>query len=197
MGLLKKIAFETSLNKTYRFLLPCFNWYGDEFISKFIRTCKQVGLGDDVNPHIKGRYLFILCSKVVGLQNTLDFLNSVKSKDYYVTDYSVSPGHDFFMIVLEVPERFHNAYDKFIEGRYSEMYTPEEINVLFPKTGDSDARNILIKDPSCIDEFVVKLNQTYNTKLSEDDFFHEVIKEYELPLNRYEEVFNCNSEAWI
>lgn len=52
-----------------------------------------------------------------------DIMKLREHKDYVSDDYLYAPFH-----IVEIKVPFKNVYDKFIEGKYSEMFTQKEID---------------------------------------------------------------------
>ena len=174
--------------------MPCLQGYGDAFVSKFNPIFKlAVGIHDTVvenTPIANGSNIFILCDKKY-LDRTFDiFLAWVRTQEYYVTDYC--PDVDFersrkLMIVLKVPTEFEKAYQHFLKGEYSKMYSTQHLNTLFLSV---PARlkdyKILTLDTSIREEFMQTINKEYGTSVTS---FDEPVKELEFPLVLKEEVF--------
>lgn len=190
------------VNKTWRFLLPCLRGHGDIFVRKFNPVFKlAVGIHDtllDGSELSSGRNIYLLCDKKSQEDRFNQFLEWIRYQEYFKGDYC--PDADFtksrkHMIIIEIPEMFHNAYDMFLKGQYSKMYSRENqlnlfINIQEPKVKEF---NILSLDSSYIKEFVDIVNKEFdsNVKVSE---FQDGLKELELPLKTCEEIFNCNDE---
>lgn len=189
-------------NKTSRFLLPCLRGYGEEFVKKFNTFYKYaVGVSDsywyDVTKK-KGRFIFILCNSSKNQYQLHNFTFWVKKMPYFVESYCPDPDIQFsnkLMIVLEIPGRFHKAYDMFIQGRYSEMFTKEELDALFLDK-NLETYQILSRSIEYMPKFVSKVNLEFKAKISEGDF-SEVPPELELPLKSLEEIFNSSRGYYL
>lgn len=186
------------VNKTYRFLLPTLRGHGELFIKKFNPLFKlAVGVHDtllDGSSESLKRNMYILFNKRVKTQLFYSFLEWVRTESYYVADYC--PDSEFkdskkHMIVVELPKRFHYSYDMFLKGKYSQMFSREEIDILFSKSKDPD-RLILLRDESQKTNLINKINKEFDIKTSNINN----IQEYDLPLKKTEEIFNCNSEDY-
>lgn len=184
------------VNKTWRFLLPCLRGHGDIFIKKFNPVFKfAVGIHDtllDGNPLSDTKNIYLLCDKLYQPRYYEEFLNWVRNQPFYVHDYC--PDADItksrkHIIGITIPERFSNAYDMFLEGKYSQMYTTEEINVLFANSERVKERDVLLKSVSLHDEFIKSVNLEFNTDISIEDIIHNDI-ELELPPKLSQEVFH-------
>jgi uncharacterized protein YdaL len=91
------------------------------------------------------------------------------------------------MIVLTVPEQYEDAYDKFLEGRYSEMYTEEQQEILYKHNRDNNMSfKVLSKNSEAKKHLQKQIRLHYNTDTLPED---SAIAEYDLPLIRHEEVF--------
>lgn len=179
-------------NKTWRFLLPCLRAFGDSFILKFNTVMKlAVGIGDKEFP--EDRRIYILCDADYREIDYKVFLNWVSKQPYFLGTYKNGLGE---MLVLRFPKRFYNAYDKFIEGKYSQMFTEDEINILFSEVKNYREKSILNLEQRIIPDFIKKLNEEFNTNLKEKDF-SEPFKELELPPKFSEEIFNNTNNNFI
>lgn len=186
---------ERYVNKTWRFLMPTLKGFGDTFIMKFNPVFKlAVGIHDtllDGSVFSDGRNIYILCDKLVQEKAYNDFYNWVKFEPYFRTDYcpesniTKSRKH---MIVLEIPEIFHGAYDKFVKSEYSNMYSKEHIQILFSSSERKADFDILMKSGNAYDNLIRNANKEFGTTVTS---FNEYPEHLELPLKASEEVFNC------
>lgn len=186
-------------NKTWRFLSPCLRGFGEEFVLKFNLLSKlAVGLNcEDFSGTMPkdARPLFIYCDLKHNMTNSNRFLTWVRKQPYFIADYDMSSKpfyEDRIMLVINMPEAFHKAYDNFLEGRYSKMFDNEDLEYLFGTQKRAKEFRILKKDLSEVKNYVEKLNTEYNTKISIRDISD--IREVELPLKFAEEVFYRNPE---
>lgn len=186
---------EYYVNKTWRFLMPCLRGHGDEFVKRFNPLFKLgVGIFDSFaqgNPWTKGRNIYILFDKYYLPRQFNDFLEWIKQQSYYRFDYC--PEADIIssrkhMVVLHIPEVFNDAYDHFLQGSYSTMYLDSEIGILFSNSERQQEKKILTRDSSILDDYVKKVNDRFGTNATNSDF---QISEYEFPLQKDEEIFNC------
>lgn len=194
-------------NRTYKYLFPVVKYYGEEltnYLNYFIKL--GVGLNDD-NKRLPGGCLCILIStnpKVSNLEDYLEkldrFLTWIKYQDYYITDYvySMSEECSSHMVVIDIPMAYNTAYIKFILGRYSQMYTVQQVEFLYPldkKFRNDDLksaylhricaiRNVLYKNDE--KPFLDKVNKEFNTNIKK----FEVKNELDFPIDLKEEYFN-------
>lgn len=105
----------------------------------------------------------------------------------YVGDYSTFVGEEQrHVIVLALPEKFNQAYQQFLKGKYSKMYSLEEIAELYVSDNFREYKNILFKTDSAKEKFIELLNKEFQT-----DFFPDPGEaEFDLPLIAEEEIFN-------
>jgi hypothetical protein len=183
------------VNKTWRFLLPCLREHGDIFTNKFNFIFKlAVGIHDtltDGSTISNGRSIYLLCDKLASKINFEEFLNFIREQKYYIADYC--PDSEILksrkhMIVINIPETFYNAYDQFLKGNYSLMYSEQELKLLFSSNLRKKEYDILSKNPEIVSEFAKEVNNEFGTKAIADDFKNS---ELELPLKKTEEIFNC------
>ena len=176
-------------NRTFTYLTPCLIKYGNDFVQRYNLVFKvAIGLGDMMIIDEDRKYeqhLFILIDTRIKSKNFVTFLDWIREEHYYQDDYvygdiKKSPLH---MIVVKIPEEYTQSFEKFTSGKYSEMYTIEDIDTLFSKY--PEAKLVLTKDRTYKVRFVRRLNRLYNTEVKPDEY----IGELDLPLNKEEEYF--------
>ena len=181
-------------NKTWKFLLVCLKGYGDVFVRKFNPLFKLgMGVGDDYMKDVEccqGKNLFIMIDKLSYEKLSEDFLRYVRYQTYYKYDYAI--GNRKHMIVLSIPEIFEDAYDQFMEGRYSMMFSQENVKLLFSSSERKEEYGILMKEEETRKKFIKKVNEEFGTSVQTFDTF---LKEYEFPPNMKEEIFNYQEEG--
>lgn len=85
------------------------------------------------------------------------------------------------VLVLNLP--IDNSVNNFIQGKFSKIYTKEEVEKLFPKSNvinRDKQRGILLREEEYKQIFVNTLNKKFNTSLTVEEFDSD---EYELPVN--------------
>lgn len=189
-------------NKTWRFLVPCLRDFGDAFVTKFNSTFKLAcGIHDslfDNTPVANGRNIFIMFDRWYDTTSFDKFLEYVKTQEYYVTDYCPDVNlvkSRKLILVLKFPENYNNAYDKFLEGKYSEMFTEQEAKFFYEEKSTIEFK-IVMKNPDIMSDFIKQVNTEFNTELTSRDFIGG-INELEFPLKREEEIFNCNKDRRV
>lgn len=181
-------------NKTWRYLIPSLRGLGETFILKFNPVIKlAVGIHDSLldNSQLSDkRSVYILCDTESSPAKFKEFYEYVKNQDYYVTSYC--PDSEILksrkrMIVIEVPERFHEAYDHFLQGNYSQMYLKDEINLLFSSPIRWKDRQVLERTLEAKTDFTKAVKDEYETEVSSADLN---LAEFDFPLKIQEEVFH-------
>ena len=189
------------VNKTWRFLMPCLKGHGKSFIDKFNCVFKlAVGIHDTLldNSNISNsNNLYVMINKTYREKNYKDFIEFIKYQNYFKGDYC--PDSDIIsskrhMIVIEVPNIYNNAYDKFLQGKYSEMYSKKDLDLLFSHPSKKKEFDILTRNEKSLNEFIETLKKEFNTIIFQNDVYDF---EYELPLKYEEEVFNFNNNKKI
>lgn len=185
-------------NKTLKYLVPSFNKaFGLTFSEKFNSVFKlAVGLHDcllDGTPYENQRLIFILLDKAVKVPVFKSFIDYVKHQEYYVMDYAyddVLYGRQH-MLVIKYPESMQDVYDRFNEGKYSQMYDFEEVEKFF-KT-ETEAKGVIIKSTRAMNLFRMRVNEDFNFQLDNKDLLVPGT-EYEYELLAKEEYFNYRGE---
>ena len=185
------------INRTVRYLVPGLGFYGPTLKTKLNLVYKLAfGIHDTL---LEGSYLegqkniYILIDKFVRPELFQNFMNWVKHQEYYVTDYvydSIMEAHSRkHMIVLAYPPSMEDCYDKFLLGKYSKMYTRQEITSYFAEEAKLEARQVLMRTIHAKHRFISLVKTTFDTQLEEQDFLTDSW-EYDLPPNTEEEFFN-------
>jgi len=178
------------MNKTYIFLSHVMKEYGNVFFSNMINGLIACGIGDSVYYNVKNsipKYNLFLLHKI---KEGKTFLKRAKSLPCYVDDYPLDLNKEcqYHMSVIQIPSKYHKAYDKFIESKYSEMYEQNDLNEL---KISNDKRFIqvyymLTKNDTYFEEFKKAVNDYFKTNV---DFAKESVSEYSLPLDMNQEIF--------
>jgi hypothetical protein len=184
-------------NRTVKYLTPGLNFYGPVLKTKLNLVFKLAfGIHDTLldGSHLEGqKNIFILVDKLVRPELFQNFMDWVKHQEYYVTDYvydAVMETHSRkHMIVLAYPPTMGDAYDKFLLGKYSKMYTKKEIAEYFSEDTKTEARQVLCRSINARPAFISLIKSTFGTQLIEQDFLKRGW-EYDLPPNKEEEFFN-------
>lgn len=190
MDIIKGKAYE---NLTARLLLPCLESFDSTFQRYFSRVFKlAVGVHDmqvDGSPEISGRNIFVLFDLDFNTEIFIQFLEWCKDKDFFVGEYTFADRQH--MMVINVPEEHNDAYDCFLKGQYSKMYSEDFLETNFMDKHRLTEHNILTKN----ELFLPNLGRQLRLQFGDDPkgFTDEHLKgnEIELPLKREEEVFNC------
>ena len=195
-----KIEFGKAFdNKTWRFLIPTIRGHGEDFVNRFNIMIRKLAYGI-YDKALEGaqiledrRPIFILCDK-----NSVqfeDFLIYIRNQYFFITDYqsdsnTINPR--MHMIVIEIPEEYNIAYDKFSVGLYSEMYTKEQLDYLF-KDKESAQYKILSRNPQYGDIFIDKIKTKFGVHINgpdKDEFVSVAELEFPYSLDPEEEIFN-------
>ena len=199
-------------NKTWKYLYPCLKCYGSTLMG-YLHSFYKLGVGvKDDNVEIEGNCIYILIDTKVHLegtpvdsyrQNLSKFLDWIRYQSFYVIDY-IYEGLDTgekHLLVLKLPEQYNKTYSRFLRGKYSEMYTKDEIAKYFGfvNLNNKDlekkineklqvVRAILNKNTNHLPKFLEELNNEFGTNLSLEDVRNH---ELDFPPIQEEEIFNC------
>lgn len=202
---------ELYVNKTWRFLAPSLKYYGEEFIQKFNTMMKlAVGIHDtylDGSEVSEDFNIYILVDKLQKHKEFTRFINYVKDKDYYVDSYScdeiVNPRK--IMIILRIPDEVNNAYYHFLKGKYSIMYTKEQLSQIFNTVVAKTTTNQnSYLDYEILSKTGTNSRQKFIRTIKEEFGNYTEIPtsalkdlEWELPLKKEEEIFNYSPNTTI
>jgi hypothetical protein len=182
-------------NRTVKYLVPALNLYGPVLKTKInLVSILGIGLFDMAieGSHLHGqKNIYFLLNKASRTDLFNDFIRWVSYQEYYVTDYNFDPVENStrHMVVLAFPPSMHLAYDLFIEGKYSKMYTKNELAEFF--AGREAALGIFKRERFAKESFKKKVLSAFGTVLTEEDFLTEIF-EYDFPPTKEQEFFNFN-----
>jgi len=94
------------------------------------------------------------------------------------------------MLVFVFPDNYNNYFDKFKESKYSEMFTQEELEVIFPTVKDKTdyVYSILSNSKFRRKQFLRLTNTMFQTTLELSD-----INESDFPIKLNNEIFNVTT----
>lgn len=190
------------VNKTWRFLVPSLQAHGHIFIKKFNPVFKlAIGIHDtylDGADIANGRNVYAMLDTLYNKKLYGEFADYIQYQPFYKGDYC--PDGDVLksrkhVFILEVPEEYHKSYDNFLQGKYSEMYSKKDIERLYKNLDVSKNVKILLKkDETTFQDFKILVENEFNVVTNPN----ELIKgEWELPLKKTEEIFNCSNKDTV
>ena len=185
-------------NRTLKYLVPALNYYGETLKAKLNMVFKlSFGIHDTLieGTHLEGqKNIYILIDKEVRPDLYFNFMGWIKNQEYYVTDYCFDDLHNGRrqILVLAFPPALEDAYDKFIKGQYSYMYTKEELIQYFTLKPEP----LQILQRTQVGKYIFKglIKKVFDVTLEEIDFRNERF-EYDIPPSNEEEFFNYKREA--
>lgn len=181
--------------------MPCLKEYGGHFVNRLNVTRKMAaGIYDTLLNGAQvgaGRNVYVLFNKKSTPKEFKSFLNYTKGQSYFKYDYCPEPdllAAYAHCIVIEIPEKYFGAYDKFLQSKYSEMYNEQELKYLFSSKGKQEEYAILSKSNTALTKFKKTIEEEFGEKINTESVYNS---EWELPLKKKEEIFNCTSEDRI
>ena len=134
----------------------------------------------------KKRYLSIKSSRQTFNRN----LKVMRKDPHYITDYSWSYLNNRHVVAFHIPKKYYNAFNSFVKGEYSKMYSEQDLEVLKMKS-NRVTMSIVTKDRSLIPFFEKGLNDYYRSSIElPDDFDGEL----SLPFIPDREIFNWHRD---
>jgi len=164
------------MNKTAKFIKPALRLYGDEFIKKLSSIYKLAyGIGDMFVNKDYEQHIFILIDTKKCINHWVNTLDWIREQNYYEDDYAFDDlvTGRLHMLVLKLPDGID--LELFMKGKYSQMYTNQEIINLL----DDDTKAIVIKDSNYRVKFYNKLIEHFKITFSINDLNPDI--ELELP----------------
>lgn len=195
------------INNTWRYLAPCLVGHGREFTQKFNRLFKiAVCIHDtlvDGSIITEGRTLFVMFDKKYQPYYYQAFMEFLRKQDYYRGEYC--PESEIFqsrkqVVVIEVPEKHFNSYDYFLKGEYSKMYEKEDVDLYFSSSYKQVEYQVLTRTgEKGFNSFMTKVSSVFYSKEQSSIINPEDFKdsEWELPLEKEQEIFNYKKEDII
>lgn len=180
-------------NRTLLYILPQLNFYSRN-ISNRVKTDNFYGCYIGYKA-LDTEHIYLLY-KVID-EDTKEFVQWLSNKDYCVA--SIEVDSIYKLLKIKLPNEFRGSLEKFLGGKYSEMYSKEdvdkifipieykylkELQELFDKE-NRDLKNILTKNKEYENVFLDKVNKTFDTnleKLNENS-------EYDFKPNLKDEIF--------
>ncbi len=169
------------INPTARFLTPILNSFNTTFIQNFNTVRSHIlgfAIGDVKYDKVKKqshKYLLFTAYSVNGQFDSsrkrflnakssrtsfLNYLKYIRNIRYYYDDYIYDK--NIHIVVYLLPEKFNKAYDEFIQGNYSKMFSEEEIKDLFTL---KENIAVLKKLPEYKEIFINKIKQAFSVKV--------------------------------
>lgn len=192
------------INPTARFLTPILNSFNTTFLQHFNLVRNHLlgfAIGDvkyDKAKKKNHKYLLFTAYSVNGSYDYtrkrflngkggrtafLNFLKQIRKSSYYYDDYIYD--EKIHIVVYNLPEKYNKAYDEFIKGKYSKMFSEEEIKELFTH---EDNIAVLKKLPQYKEIFINQVKRTfsvkvgsYNSVVPEEIIVIDENTEFELP----------------
>ncbi len=203
---------EVFMNKTYKYLLPIVNTYSKEFIYQYNMVSESLlacGVNDVLYESAineKNTHLLFLIYDVngkfdatkkmyhdlkIGKSTFNQYLSFVRNYTHYINDYYFDNiKGNRHCVILKVPTKYKQAYDKCLESKFSLMFTKSELTELKinakTRSGKPDLRYlVLTKDNSYRQQFEQLVNETFDTNIRlEKDV------ELDFPFINKNEIFN-------
>ena len=183
-------------NRTLKYLAPGLKEYGSTFISKFSQLaslgCFIFDASLDNNPFFTKSQpnIFFLIDTYYNAVQTEKVLTWFKYQNFYVADYTFAKEHispRFCILVIKYPKP--ESYKAFLEGKYSKMYTIEEINSYFNTNVNLEAKQVLLKKENAIKKHIQIIQEEFGVRLLEKEVI-EPDYELDFPFIEFEEILN-------
>lgn len=177
---------KTVSNRTSAYLAPIIQMYHKVFRSKLLELKRVAwGIGDSLYKELNDcKYHLFLLVENDKLAQFLPFFRECK---YYGDDYKYD--NNYHILVIKMEDRFHKAYDKFLDSRYSEMYSLFDTKRIINRYIDGKPNPvfyILTRDEKYETIFQDILRKEFNLDITPD----VTDREYDFPLDLKEEIFN-------
>lgn len=148
------------INKTRRYLTaPVVRYYGEDFLSLLRENLHVIacGINDTLHPKEYCLYVLVDSSRSLFFNNVLTRLDSFNFIEHYPFGELLSG--KLHMVVIDIPEKFKNAYDMFSQSKYSMMFSKQDIQkYILSVVGLSDAAQTMLKTPEKRASFEKEVN---------------------------------------
>lgn len=210
---------ECVINKTSKYFLPIINTQPRHVVEQFVRLrnsggIRGYGVQDYLYNDAKGVHTVACLFMVVdrsgafnkdkgmyvnpkrGQDYLNDFLRFIRTQECYVHDYIFDSvkSPEQHCIVLYMGEEWHNAYEKLMEGKYSKMYSLDELTKCGFKPTNIETNGIyyvLTHHKAYFPYFKARLTKQFNLRESDVDVLIEDDgREYDTSFMMEEETFN-------
>lgn len=188
------------VNETRLYLLPALYHYLPKSITNILRMHYLIAVGIHDNA-LDGsfilkkdkNYLFLLYNRsCTSIESFEESLHTLRVLEAIVCDYTVDDDPNLRMLVIEVPKELEFAFNKFIKGKYSEMYDKSFIEKVFKSKSYGDRIiDVFYKNSDALEKFIKKVKTLYGKEV---DIDREQLKEYELPPSRKLNIFNSRGD---
>lgn len=164
-------------NKVLRYLVPALREYGSEFLNKFVKLSSSwSGFTIGIDGQLFDNKLACFCIDT-HTENFNEFLDFIQEQDYLCEHRYYDITKDIYLFVIEFP--FKEAFKLFLEGKYSKMYTNEQINKYFVIRNNGKVTpiySVLTKNPNYEREFLRRIQRDFDTDVIPEGEF-----EYDYP----------------
>ena len=161
-------------NQTKRYVLPALKYYGKDFLRHISNIMKvAVGVGDTILQEDFPNHIFFLINTRVRRKEFILSYAWFKENGYLIKDYAYDDIHTGYlqMLVFKLPPEKPNMVKVFLTGKFSKLYTTEEIKKFFGCTPDKYIVQILTKDEGYRMIFLEIIKKMYNLNLDYDEYF--------------------------
>lgn len=179
------------MNKTEKYLKPCLKYHGEEFTNRLSLIFKLgYGIGDMLVDKKYEQHIFVLVDTLKCVQFWTEFIEDYfRELDFYEDDYAVDNLENgrLHMLVIKLPDNCIDKKNEFVKGRYSKMYSNDEIQKLLKA---EDTKAIVVKDSNYRVEFVKKINDYFKTNLKESELAADAELDFPPDIEENKETFN-------
>ena len=183
-------------NRTLRYLGPILNTYPKLFKESLNKTKFNMAICDAL--YYKAtkksfqKYLFIQ------FRYNQELINICRGLKLYVDDYPLDLNNNY-VVVLDIPPEYESAYDFFLKGQYSKMYSESELEKLKVRQILNGQLNntylVLTHNDLAYDEYCKVILELYKTNSIPDK---ESVLEFDIPPQINKEVFNHRGNIeWV
>jgi predicted DNA-binding protein YlxM (UPF0122 family) len=173
-------------NKSSNYLLPCLFMY-EYFTLQLLKDMTGVRLYLGIKGYTpKEENTIALVFKMS--QSKKHMLLAMRNLPYYVDDFSLGHINSFYSnkhaVILKLKDRCHAVVEKFKKGKYSEMFTRNEIEELYdtPLKQSQMSYHVFKRSKYAEEEMIKALNKKFNVSYKswngEYDFPPKLSEEY-------------------
>ncbi len=182
-------------NRTYHYLVPSLAYYGPQFKTKLLNLrLHAFAIGDndlkDLSVLQNRKCIYIMFNYHINRSHTTNVINWFKNQDYFVDCVPyVDTDKPYWLLIIDYPEPLLGAYEKFLLGKYSQMYSKEELKLYFDSSKHKEALSVINKTAEAGLIHISRVKEDFDTTLTFKDLSANGYQ-YDYPPRKEEEVFN-------
>ena len=179
------------VNRTRMYLARAMLAYFDKQSLHNVQILKPImwGTYDQLYLHAKNvkevKYKLFLLAEIKYKPQRIA-LKELRTHMYYEDDYPMDiQNTKYVFVVFQIPAQLHKSYNSFMEGKFSEMFTVEELKKMGIHKFEDNQLNpvyaVLTKKKHLKEVFRKKLENCFDVQVSEEDLVNSELDSFFVP----------------